>query len=151
MRRILISLAITALAATPAVASEQKSVMAVVHQWTGLFSQDAATSALATCADETSIIDDIPPYVWSGSGACSSWLSVLNAESQKSAVTDLSSTLLRPRHVLVAADRAYVVVPINFAFKLNGKVTNETGSVLTAALQKVPAGWRITAVTISEH
>jgi hypothetical protein len=151
MRRILISLAITALAATPAVASEEKNVMAVVRQWTGLFNKDTATSALAACADETSIIDDIPPYVWFGSGACSSWLSVLNAESQKSAVTDLSSTLLKPRHVLVTADRAYVVVPINFTFKLDDKVTNETGSVLTVALQKVPAGWRITAAAIGAH
>jgi hypothetical protein len=151
MRRILISLAITALAATPAVASEEQNVMAVVRQWTGLFNKDTATSALATCADETSIIDDIPPYVWHGSGACSSWLNVLNAESQKSAVTDLSSTLLKPRHVLVTADRAYVVVPINFTFKLDDKVTNETGSLLTVALQKVPAGWRITAAAIGAH
>ena len=151
MRRIVISLAITALAATPAVASEEKNVMSVVRQWTGLFNKDTATSALAACADETSIIDDIPPYVWLGSGACSSWLSVLEVESKKSGVTDISTTLLKPRHVLVAADRAYVVVPINFAFKVDGKVTKETGSVLTAALQKVAAGWRITAAAIAEH
>ena len=151
MPRILISLAIAALAATPAFASEEKDAMAVVRQWTGLFNKDTATSALAACADETSIIDDIPPYVWHGSGACSSWLSVLNAESEKSAVTDISSTLLKPTHVLVTADRAYVVVPINFVFTLDGKVTKETGSVLTAALQKVAAGWRITAVAIAEH
>ena len=151
MHRILISLAITVLAATPAAASEEQNVMAVVRQWTGLFNKDTATAALAACADETSIIDDIPPYVWFGSGACSSWLSVLNAESQKSAVTGLSSTLLKPRHVLVKADRAYVVVPINFAFKLNDKATMETGSVLTATLRKVPAGWRITAAAIAEH
>jgi hypothetical protein len=151
MRRILISLAVTALAVTPAVASEEKSVMAVVRQWTGLFNKDTATSALATCADETSIIDDIPPYVWLGSGACSSWVSALDVESKRSAVTDISTTLLKSRHVLVAADHAYVVVPINFTFKVDDKVTKEMGSVLTAALQKVAAGWRITAVAIAEH
>src|SRR5258708_2461308 len=127
LRRILISLAITALAATPAVASEEKNVMAVVPQLTGLFNEGTATSALATCADETSIIDDIPPYVWLGSGVCYSWMNVLDAESKKSSVTDISTTLLKPRHVLVAADRAYVVVPINFAFKVDDKVTKETG------------------------
>lgn len=151
MRRILISLAITALAATPAIASEEKIVVAVVRQWTGLFNKDTATSALGTCADEASIIDNIPPYVWLGSGACARWLNVLISESEKSSVTDISSMLLKPRHVVVTADRAYVVVPINFAFKLDGKVTKETGSILTAALQKVPAGWRITAVAIAEH
>jgi hypothetical protein len=149
MRRILISLAMTALAATPAIASEEKDVMAVVRQWTGLFNKDTATSALAACANETSIIDDIAPYAWLGSGACSNWLNVLNAESKKSAVSDLSSTLLKPRHVVVTADRAYVVVPINFTFKVDGKATKETGSLLAAALQKVPAGWRITAVAIA--
>jgi hypothetical protein len=151
MRRILISLAITVLAAAPAAATEEKDVIAVVRQWTGLFNKATATSALAACADETSIIDDIPPYAWLGSAACSSWMKVLDVESQKSAVTDISSTLLKPRHVVVTTDRAYVVVPINFSFTVNGKLTKETGSVLTAALQKVPAGWRITAAAIAEH
>jgi ketosteroid isomerase-like protein len=151
MRRILIPLVVAAWAAAPVVASEENDVMAVMRQWTGLFRHDTANAALATCADDASIIDDIPPYVWLGSGACARWANVLFVESEKSAVTDLSSVLLNPRHIQITADRAYAVVPINFTFKLNGKTIKETGTVLTAALEKVPAGWRITAMAIAEH
>ena len=43
----------------------------------------------------------------------------------------------------VAGDRAYVVVPTNYAFKQKGKPVKETGSTMALALQKVASGWRI--------
>jgi hypothetical protein len=149
MRRILASLAIAVLTAAPAAASEENDVMAVVRQWTGILNRDDSKLALATCADETAIIDDFPPYVWLGSGACSKWLNDLNAYSVKSAMTDMSSTLLKPWHVQVTADRAYVAVPINYTLKVEGKDVKETGSVLTVSLQRVLARWRITALAIA--
>ena len=53
-------------------------------------------------------------------------------------------TLGEPRHVDVTGDRAYVVVPADYAYKMKGEPAQETGSTLTVALQKGAAGWRIT-------
>lgn len=149
MRRILASLVIAVLVAAPAAASEEKDVMAVVRQWTRGLNKSDSKLALATCADEATLIDDFPPYVWLGSGACSKWLNDLNAYSEKNAMTDMSSTLLEPWHVQVTADQAYVAVPINYALKVGGKDIKETGSVLTVSLQRVLGRWRITALAIA--
>lgn len=43
----------------------------------------------------------------------------------------------------ITADRAYVVVPADYGYKQKGKAVKETGSLLTVALQKGAAGWRI--------
>jgi hypothetical protein len=49
------------------------------------------------------------------------------------------------RHVDVTGDRAYVVVAADYAYRQHGKAVEETGSLLTLALQEGAAGWRITA------
>ena len=59
-------------------------------------------------------------------------------------MTDGKVALGKPRHVDIAGDRAYVVVPTTYAYKLNGKPMKETGSMLTIALQKGASGWLMT-------
>ena len=99
---------------------------------------------LAACADQTSILDEFPPYEWHGAGACTKWMNDYDADAKKNGITDGFVALSAPRHVDVAADHAYVVVPANYAFKEKGKPVQETGSLLTIALQKGAGGWRIT-------
>jgi hypothetical protein len=60
-------------------------------------------------------------------------------------------TIGQPRHIDITADRAYVVVPANYTFKKKGKLVKETGSILTLALQRGEAGWRITAWAWAKH
>jgi hypothetical protein len=50
-------------------------------------------------------------------------------------------TLGKPKHLDISDDRAYVVIPSNYAFKKQGK---KIGSIFTFALQKTDADWRIT-------
>lgn len=151
LHKIFISLAIAVLAMAPAAASEKKDVMAVVHQWTEVFNKGDSKFALAACADETSIIDDFPPHVWHGAGACSKWIDDFDAYLRENEITAPSGTLMKPWHLEITADRAYVVVPITFAYKLKGTDVKETGSILTVALQRGPVGWRITAWAIAAH
>jgi hypothetical protein len=118
--------------------------MVPVHQFVDGFNKGDVQSALAACADQTSIIDEIPPHEWHGAGACSSWAGDFDADAKKNGITDGIVTIGNPRRVDITADRAYVVVPANYTFKQKGKVVKETGSMLTLALQKGAAGWRIT-------
>ena len=60
-------------------------------------------------------------------------------------------TLRSPRHADITADRAYVVRPADYTYKLKGKVVKETGSILTVVLQKGAAGWRISAWTWAKN
>jgi ketosteroid isomerase-like protein len=49
----------------------------------------------------------------------------------------------------VVGDRAYVVVPTEFSYKMNGKPMKEAGAKLTVVLHKGASGWLITAWTWS--
>ena len=143
MYRILIALAIAVLAAAPGAASDKKDVMGVVHQWADSFNKGDSKMELATCADETSIIDDMPPHEWHGAAACSQWKNDYDAFLKKNEITDMLASLMKPRHIDITADRAYVVVPVNLAYKQSGKDVKDSG-IFTLALQKGGSGWRIT-------
>ena len=144
MHKSFIALAAAVLTAGPTAASEKTDVMVSVNEFVNGFNKGDTKTAAATCADQTSIIDEFSPYAWHGTGACSTWMNDYDADAKKNGITDGLVTLSTPRHVDVTADRAYVVVPANYAFKKNGKPVKETNSMITLALQKGEAGWRIT-------
>jgi hypothetical protein len=106
---------------------------------------------VAACAEQTSIIDEFPPYEWHGVGGCSQWMNDYDADAKKNGISDGVVTLGRPRHIDVTGDRAYVVVPANYTFKEKRKLVKEIGSLLTIAFQKGDAGWRITGWTWSKR
>ena len=128
----------------PAFASDQSDVMVSVHQFVDAFNKGDTETLAAACADQTSIIDEFPPHEWHGVGACSKWASDYDADAKKNGITDGIVTLSKPQHLDITADRAYVVGAANYSYKKNGKPVSETGSILTLALQKDSAGWRIT-------
>lgn len=146
MRRFIVMAGLLLLASV-AFASDQTEVMKPVQQFVEGFNKGDVQSALAACADQVFVIDEFPPYQWSGVGACSTWANDYVADSKKNGITDGLVTMAKPRHVDVMGDRAYVVVPASYSWKQNGKPMKETGAMLTVALQKQAAGWRITAWT----
>ena len=151
MHKILTALAVAVLAAGPTAASEKTDVMVPVHQFVDGFNKGDTKTAAAACADQTSIIDEFPPHEWHGAGACLKWMNDYDADAKKNGITDGIVTLGNPRHVDITADRAYVVVPANYTFKQKGKPVVETGSIITLAMQKSQAGWRITGWSWAKH
>ncbi|MEI6225727.1 MAG: nuclear transport factor 2 family protein [Deltaproteobacteria bacterium] len=143
MHRIAIALAVLMTAGTAA-ASDKDDAFAQVKQFIDGFNKGDAKSALATCASPVSIVDEFPPYAWQGANACADWAGDFEANAKKNAITDSVVTLHKPRHVEVSGDRAYVVVPADYAYKVKGKKASQKGSVMAAALKKGPDGWRIT-------
>jgi hypothetical protein len=73
MARIIIACALALLGAATAGASDSTNVMAVVHQMVDGFNSGDMKSSLAACADQAVIVDDTPPHVWHGTGACGAW------------------------------------------------------------------------------
>ena len=60
--KIVLALAVTALMANPVMASEQDDVMKVVRQWVDSLNKGDIKTAIAACAQKTSIVDEFPPY-----------------------------------------------------------------------------------------
>lgn len=152
MSKILIfTLAAVVLTAGQAAASDKTDVMKVVRQFVDGFNKGDTKAAVASCAEEASIIDEFPPHEWHGAGACSKWINDYDADAKKNGITDGVVTLRTPWHVDVTGDRAYVVAPVNYTYKQKRKLVKEIGSLLTVSLQKGGAGWRITGWAWSKH
>ena len=118
--------------------------MAVIKEFESDFN-NGNSNWVQLCADQTSIIDEFPPYAWSGSGACSQWGKDYDADAKKNSVTDPSVWFGTAKHLDISGDRAYVVLPASYSYKQNGKPVKEAGATLTIALQKSGNNWRITA------
>ncbi len=67
--------------------------MAAVKQWDDGFNTGDVKSAVVACADQTSIIDDIPPHEWHGPGGCSKWMNDAEDFFKKNEMTNVVSTL----------------------------------------------------------
>jgi ketosteroid isomerase-like protein len=147
MRRCVSVFVLVILALSTAAAQDKNAVVAPVRQFVDAFNKGDAKGVAATCADQASIIDEFPPYAWHGANACAKWMSDFGADAKKNGVTEAAVTMGKMRHVDVNGDLAYVVVPTEFSFKLNGKPTKESGATLTIVLHKGAKGWLITAWT----
>lgn len=107
------------------------------------FNNGDMKSAVVTCADQTSIIDDFPPHEWHGAGACSKWFRDFETMSKSHGTSEHRITVGEPWHIDIVAELAYVVAPATLSFQRSGKPIKDTG-ILTVTLHKGAAGWRIT-------
>jgi len=136
-------MALAALVSGPALATDKTDVVAVIQHFADGFNQGDVAATTGSCADETSIIDNFPPHEWHGAGACAKWLAALDEFMKQGGMTDGVVTVGKPKHVDITGDRAYVVIPMGFKFRMKGKPGSDPGQV-TAALQKTAAGWKFT-------
>jgi ketosteroid isomerase-like protein len=142
MHQTILALTVAAFTTTALAATPNAEVMAPINQFCDGLNKGDVKSAVAACADDMCIIDDIAPHEWHGAGACSKWLAEFDADAKKHGITDTRVTLKKPLHVDVTGERAYVVIPALYTYKQNGKRVKEKGQ-LTIALQKTDSGWRI--------
>jgi ketosteroid isomerase-like protein len=133
----------------PAAGPQNAAVMATINQFVDGFNKGDTKSALAACADQTSILDEFPPHEWHGAGACARWMADYEANARKDGITDGVVKLTGTRHLAVSGDRAYVVALANYDWKQQGKPMKQTGATFTFVLQRTAAGWRITGWTWS--
>jgi ketosteroid isomerase-like protein len=127
----------------PALASDKSDVMAVVQTWANSFNSGDIEAGDAVCAADAVVLDDFPPHVWQGSDACGKWFKGYSAMAIKASITDGKIVVGVPRHLDVESGDAYLVAPVVLTFNKSGKPVKDDG-VVTMALRKGDAGWRIT-------
>ena len=124
--------------------SERTGPMFAIHRFVEGFNHDDVDQAQAACAGDTSIIDDFPPFQWTGDGAATRWYRDMSGMAAGFGMADWSVTLEEPRHLIVSDGAAYLVVPVEARWLENGTPTSRTG-YLTAAVREVADEWQITA------
>jgi SnoaL-like protein len=127
-------------------AAADAQLMAPVHQFIDSFNKGDAKAAEAAHTASVSIIDEVPPHVWQGSGAFKAWAASLDKDAKARGITDQVVTLSDATREEMTGDRAYLVVPAVYSFKQKGAAMKEEAQ-MTFSLQKVGAGWKLTGWT----
>ena len=122
-----------------------KDPMAAVRQYIDAFNKGDAKGMAETFAVPGSILDGMAPHVWQGPSAAQDWYRDVLIEGKQHGASDYFVTVGEPLHNNVTGDSAYVVVPATMTFRVHDKQVTQLGSTFMVALQKLPAGWRITA------
>jgi hypothetical protein len=123
-----------------AVASDSSDVMATVNGAVADFNKGDGPAWEARCDSSAPIVDGIPPFTFA---SCADWWSAHAAYSQKNGISDESVTTGKAWQMMVVGSHAFVAVPVNYAYKLKGKMMKAPG-VLTIALRKTGTGWLMT-------
>jgi len=142
MRTLTIALLSTVLLLGPAFASDEVDAMKTVNQLIESFNSGDLKAALNSCAPQSVIIDEFPPFVWQGATGCADWLKDFDAFAKKNGITGAKVVLGRA-NIDVAEGRAYIVTPAHFTFRQRGKRMSEQGSIVTT-LQNIENSWRVT-------
>ena len=132
-------LAIAPLGATAAPADDAK---ATVQRFVdGMNSGDF--QVLSLCAPSATVIDDIPPYAWSGPGGCTRWFNDLVANMKNLGTTAVRATFDPPTTADVYNKTAYLVYPARFAVTSKGVQSTKAG-VITLVMEQGADGWKFT-------
>jgi hypothetical protein len=143
----------SALAVAPAVqsaavdagsAASKAEIVAMAHQVFDAFNKGDTATVASLTANVQSIVDEMPPFVWSGPKATDAWLGDVVKDAQVMGDTDGSSVLGPPTYVRIEGDRAYAAFPDHFSYKRHGVTVNEDAR-WTFTAERTPAGWRIVA------
>ena len=120
-------------------ATEQDNVMKTVRQWVEGLNEGNTKSAIAACANETSIVDEFPPHEWHGEGACARWVSELEVYNRGLGLTDSHVALGKPRRVDITGGRAANRHPLN-SISRSMEGGQGSGSAIHGFAEKQP-GW----------
>jgi hypothetical protein len=103
---------------------------------------------IAAQNDNTMIVDEFGPHVWSGSGSPQRWLDAYAKDSAASGVTNPRVDYGRPLQATSDGKTAYVVLPTTYRFVQKGAKMAEPSS-MTFVLNRDGNGWKIVSWTYS--
>jgi hypothetical protein len=103
---------------------------------------------VAAQEDNTMIVDEFGPHVWSGSGSAQKWLDDYMKDATANGVTGGRVDYGKPLQATSDGTTAYVVLPTTYRFVQKGTKMAEPGS-MTFVMKHGAGGWKIASWTYS--
>lgn len=103
---------------------------------------------LAAQEDNTLIVDDFAPHVWSGAGSPQRWLDAYAADSKVNGVSGGRVDYGKALQASSDGKSAYVVLPTTYRFVQKGVKMAEPGN-MTFVMNHEGTGWKIASWTYS--
>jgi hypothetical protein len=110
------------------------------------FNAGDSKSWIAAQEDNTMIVDEFGPHVWSGSGSAQHWLDDYMKDSKANGVTGGRVDYGKPLQTRVEGNSAYLVLPVTYRFVAKGAKMAEPGN-MTVVLNRAGASWKIASWT----
>jgi ketosteroid isomerase-like protein len=122
----------------------EPQLIAPIQKFMDSFNKGDIAGAAATHASgaDLTIIDEVPPFVWSGPKAFQAWATSLDTVSKQAGITDQMVTISAPTRTETSGDSAYVIVPAVYTYKEKGVAMREAAQ-MTFVLKKGASGWLI--------
>jgi len=112
------------------------------------FNSGDAKAWIAAQEDNTLIVDEFGPHVWSGPGSPQRWLDAYAKDSQASGVTSPRVDYGKPLQATSDGKSAYIVLPTTYRFVQKGAKMAEPSS-MTFVVNREGDGWKIASWTYS--
>jgi ketosteroid isomerase-like protein len=143
---IIVALAVSSIPAGAAT-SDSATLKPVEAIFAGTNANDGAAVAAAYASDAL-IIDEFPPFRWSGPKAGATWWNDFGAFSTKAGMSNPHIIHAKPAFLSYDAAKttAYVVMPSTFTYKSKGKAQTEIGQWVFI-LKKSATGWHVAVST----
>jgi hypothetical protein len=130
-------------------AADRKAILAVIQHALGTFSKGDIAAFKATWAPSgVQILDDVPPYSWTGNGAVERWIEETGVAIRQLGLADLTLHSKDPRRVEITGDRAYVVLPVVVRYNLNGRKFTQQGTQ-ALVMTRTADGWKTLCMSYS--
>jgi len=134
--------ALTVLSACPVLASDISDLNATVTKLVRDINTGDFRSVAAACATHASIVDGFPPYAWQ---TCADWMKAYESNNKAIKATLGTLSIGKPLYTEVRGGHAYLIYPVTFTDKQNGKTVSYKGN-MAVTLQKTQSHWAFTGV-----
>ena len=111
---------------------------------TAMFAVDTATLR-ADCAANATVVDEFPPYSWTGADACVRWATAFKAFVAQAKLSGFQTTIAPKPFIDVSGNHAYLVAQVTFTAMMDGKRIPDVGT-WTFVLAKSGTAWKITSL-----
>jgi len=137
---------LAALCASSATAAANAELEAPIHQFIDDFNKGDAAGAAAAHLASVSIIDEVPPHLWTGPKAFETWAADLAKNDMAKGISKETVTLGAVKREVVDGKTAYVVIAATYTFDQKGRAMHEPAQ-MTFAMRKGADGWKIAGWT----
>ena len=126
--------------------SKQTDVTAAIRALVRAVNEGDFGEAVSAFTDDAAIVEDIPPYRWTGPDAPPRWLAAMGANAAHLGVRHVTMQVGEPMRLEADDTHAYAVIPGELALSMSDAELSAEG-VLVVTLQSRSGRWLIDSLT----
>jgi ketosteroid isomerase-like protein len=146
-RALLLSAIAAGFIATPALAAAPNAaIMTTLNGLLAATNADNASKVNSYFTSPATIVDEFPPYTWTGPNAGAAWWRAVAASNVSLHIKNMHVAMGRITQSNVSGSWAYAVVPLTITATSKGKPWRETG-LWAAVLHRTGGVWKVASAS----